>query len=333
MEDNQDIPVENNGDDLPLDGGEGGVNGKQESFINAGTDNINDIEKEITSPRDAFPEPKEASLASMNPGPDIPGLEIPKSEIPKSEIPMDVHHPHHLAHKKKLSEYLLEFFMLFLAVFLGFLTENYREHYIEKGREKQYMRSFTEDLKKDISELDSLIEKRKIREMQIDSIHYILTSPDPDQFGSQLYYYARYLPRPYLFINNDAGFKQLENSGNLRLIKNQVAADTMMAYVRQLRFIETITTREDQLIQRIFNSLNKLFDSEVFDKMNLYDIEFTRPAGNPKLMTHDKEVIRNFLSDIHYLKTVNIGQIGWFQKQRKRAETTLVFLEDEYHLR
>jgi hypothetical protein len=43
---------------------------------------------------------------------------------------MEVHkHPHHVAHKKKWSEYLLEFFMLFLAVFLGFIAENVREHY------------------------------------------------------------------------------------------------------------------------------------------------------------------------------------------------------------
>lgn len=245
---------------------------------------------------------------------------------------MDTHHPKDITHKKKWTEYLLEFFMLFFAVFLGFLAENYREHFVEKGREKQYIRSFTEDLKKDISQLDSLVRKRQVRQNQIDSIHFILTSPDPDKYGSQLYFYVRYLPRPYLFINNDATFKQLENSGNLRLVTNQQAADTIVAYERQLRFIETISSREDQLIQRVFNSLNKMFDPEVFDKMNLYDIEFTRPAGNPVLMTHDKDVIRNFLSDVHYLKTVNIGQIGWFRKQLDRARLTLSFLQNEYHL-
>ena len=40
---------------------------------------------------------------------------------------MEVHHPHHVTHKKKWGEYLLEFLMLFLAVFLGFLAENWRE--------------------------------------------------------------------------------------------------------------------------------------------------------------------------------------------------------------
>ncbi|MBA2250406.1 MAG: hypothetical protein H0W12_09460 [Chitinophagaceae bacterium] len=64
--------------------------------------------------------------------------------------------------------------------------------------------------------------------------------------------------------------------------------------------------------------------------MNVYDIEFTRPANNPALMSHDKIAIRNFLSDVHYLKTVNIGQIGWFKKQRERAQTTMDYLQKEY---
>ena len=50
---------------------------------------------------------------------------------------MEVHHSHHVGHKKKWQEYFLEFFMLFLAVSLGFLAENLREHYVEKEKEQQ----------------------------------------------------------------------------------------------------------------------------------------------------------------------------------------------------
>jgi len=244
---------------------------------------------------------------------------------------MDIHHHTHTP-RIKWTHYLYEFFMLFLAVTAGYLVENRREHYVEQQRGLQYLQSFADDLKKDIFQLDSLIKKRENRETQIDSIHFILNSPDPDQYGSQLYYFVRYLPRPYQFIDNDATIQQLKNAGNLRLIE-QETADTIMAYERQHRFIETITNREDLLIQRLFNSINKLFDPEVFDKMNTYDIEFTRPPGNPKLMSHDKETIRNFLSDLHYIKTVNVGAIGWFKKQRERAQGTLSFLQHKYDLK
>jgi hypothetical protein len=220
--------------------------------------------------------------------------------------------------------------MLFLAVTASYYVENLREHYVDHKKEMEYIRLYVDDLKKDIYQLDSLILKRTEREVQIDSIHFILTSPDPDVYGNQLYYFVRYLPRPYRFINNDATVQQLKNSGNFRLLSNPHVAETILDYERQLRFVEYISNREEVLVQRIFNSLNLLFDPEVFDKMNIYDIEFVRPPGSPKLLTKEKAVIRNFLSDVHYLKTVNIGQIGWFKKQRQKARMIVEYLQKEY---
>jgi hypothetical protein len=126
---------------------------------------------------------------------------------------------------------------------------------------------------------------------------------------------------------------QLKNSGNLRLIRNQVVMDTILAYDREYHFIDYIRNREDLLVQRIFSLIDELFDPVVYDKMNLYDIEFKEPPGNPKLLTKDKKILRQFMSELHYLKTVNFGQIGWFQRQKVRATTTLAFLQKEYHLK
>ena len=67
---------------------------------------------------------------------------------------MEVHHPHHVGHKKKWTEYLLEFLMLFLAVFLGFTAENIREHKIEDVRAKQFAKSLVNDLKSDTAAIE-----------------------------------------------------------------------------------------------------------------------------------------------------------------------------------
>ena len=40
-----------------------------------------------------------------------------------------------------------------------------------------------------------------------------------------------------------------------------------------------------------------MFDPMVFDEMNVYDIEFIYPSGNPKINTKDKDVINLFLSN------------------------------------
>ncbi|HEY5369620.1 MAG TPA: hypothetical protein VIJ75_11565, partial [Hanamia sp.] len=67
------------------------------------------------------------------------------SKEPASNKNMELHHPHHVTHKKEWHEYLLEFIMLFLAVFLGFVAENIRETSVEHGREKEYARALYDE--------------------------------------------------------------------------------------------------------------------------------------------------------------------------------------------
>ncbi len=55
-------------------------------------------QKEASSPQQSLPEPQTTNYQPQT-------------------APMEVHHPHHLTHKKKWTEYLLEFFMLFLQCF------------------------------------------------------------------------------------------------------------------------------------------------------------------------------------------------------------------------
>ena len=89
---------------------------------------------------------------------------------------MEVHHAHHPAHKKKISEYFLEFFMLFFAVTLGFFAENQREHYIEGLREKQYMESFLEDIAQDKVQIAKTIDYTTTQIKYLDTAINIFTS-------------------------------------------------------------------------------------------------------------------------------------------------------------
>jgi hypothetical protein len=70
---------------------------------------------------------------------------------------MEVHHPHHPAHKKNWSEYIIEFAMLFAAVTLGFFAENVREHKVMIERKDQNLFSILQDLKQDSIFIESTI--------------------------------------------------------------------------------------------------------------------------------------------------------------------------------
>ena len=231
---------------------------------------------------------------------------------------------------QKILNRFWEFLMLFIAITLGFFVENYRESLSDKEQEKEIIVSFINDIEEDIKELDIVIERREIRETRIDSILYILNNDLQDNFGRNLYYYARYLPRPFVFWANNTTNEELKYSGNFILIKNQKIIDVLLEYDDNYVFIDFIRQREEYLVRRLFDQINVIFDPKVFDEMNVYDIEFVYPSGNPKINTKNREVINNFLSNLHYVKTVNVGQLGLFKKHQKRGKEILELLKKEY---
>src|ERR1043165_1156140 len=122
-----------------------------------------------------------------------PGAVLPAGSNTEHQTPgMEVHHHSH-TERKKWHHYFWEFFMLFLAVTLGFLVENQREHITDHKKEVQYVHSYMEDLHEDIKQLDSLLNYAKQRNEWMDSLSYLLDTPDPDIYGKDIYYYARML--------------------------------------------------------------------------------------------------------------------------------------------
>jgi hypothetical protein len=221
--------------------------------------------------------------------------------------------------------------MLFLAISLGFFVENYREDLSEQKREIDFVNSFKNDLTNDIKDLDVLILRRKQREIQIDSIYFIFNNKKFNEFSNDLYYYARYLPRPSRFFANNSSIEQLKNSGSLTLIKNQKVIDTLLDYDDNFIFIDYIREREEYLVRRVFDQINVIFDPYVFDNMTVYDIEFTKPKGKVDLNFSDIKTNKIFLSNLQYLKTVNKAQLGWFIEHRKRAKNISNFLNTIYN--
>jgi hypothetical protein len=228
-------------------------------------------------------------------------------------------------------KFIIEFLMLFLAISLGFFVENYREDLSEQKREIDFVNSFKNDLTNDIKDLDVLILRRKQREIQIDSIYFIFNNKKFNEFSNDLYYYARYLPRPSRFFANNSSIEQLKNSGSLTLIKNQKVIDTLLDYDDNFIFIDYIREREEYLVRRVFDQINVIFDPYVFDNMTVYDIEFTKPKGKVDLNFSDIKTNKIFLSNLQYLKTVNKAQLGWFIEHRKRAKNISNFLNTIYN--
>lgn len=152
------------------------------------------------------------------------------------------------APKRNWISYLKEFFMLFLAVFSGFLAENYRDSLSERQREKQFITSYIEDVKVDTAAITTNLQFQKAKRVQLDSLLYFLREQKIKGNESEIYYIARLLVRTKRFQSTDRTISQLKSSGSLRLIKNETAVDSIIAYQKLVEII--LTNIEDDRTER-----------------------------------------------------------------------------------
>jgi hypothetical protein len=240
-------------------------------------------------------------------------------------------HAHAHTERKKWTHYLWEFLMLFLAVFCGFLAEYQLEHIIENQREEKYIRSFIEDLKSDTAFVTFYIRSKVDKRRDHDSLIWYLNSPDPNRYGQRIYFYARQLTRTVNFFPADGTIKQLKNSGGLRLIKNQQASDSIMAYDQAIERILLTQTRQENEISEIRPMMGKLLDANILETMVYSDV-ILPPSGNPALRSVSKDFILDFIYAIHQLKGSDALNATRLQRLKDRATGIIIFLKKEYHL-
>ncbi len=243
---------------------------------------------------------------------------------------MEVHAHTHTA-RKKWTHYFWEFLMLFLAVFCGFLAEYQLEHKIERDREKKFIQTFIEDLKTDTANISRVLIFRKQKKERMDSLMQLLSSGQIKGHENELYYFGRTLIRTASLISNDRTITQLKNSGSLRLIRNEQAADSMMSYQR---LVETIyTNQEDDRIERRAADpiLSRIFSPYIFDKIVTIK-GVNRPDGNPPLRSYDPAIQQDLAYYVHQLKGSNYILQARLELLNEKAKNIIAFLQNKYHL-
>jgi hypothetical protein len=244
---------------------------------------------------------------------------------------MEVHAHSHTA-RKKWTHYFWEFLMLFLAVFCGFLAEYQLEHKIERDREKKFIQTFIEDLKSDTIAIRQNILYRQNKMKAMDSLLVLLNSLQIKGHENELYYFGRTFVRGLRFQSNDRTITQLKNSGSLRLIRNEQAADSMIAYQKLVDYI--YYSQEDDRIERRDADplLSQIFNPFVFEKMVTIE-GINRPLDNPPLRSYDKNLHFDLAYYIHQLKGTNFMLLVRLNLLNEKAKNMITFLQKEYHLK
>ena len=256
---------------------------------------------------------------------------------PVTEQEMEVHHhahdpaaPHH---KKNWKNYFWEFLMLFLAVFCGFLAEYQLEHVIENSREKQFIKSYIEDLKTDTAAINRNLIYQKSRKEQLDSMMNFLETQTIKGNEGEFYYLGRILIRTRRFQPSDRTITQLKNSGALRLIRNEQAADSIISYQKLVETIlQNIADERDER-RDVDPLMSLIFNPYVFDKMLDDNNIIHKPAGNPPLRSYEPSLHKDLAYRIHQLKGSNRILDTRLTQLREKAAGIIAFLQEDYHLK
>jgi hypothetical protein len=240
-------------------------------------------------------------------------------------------HAHSHTERKKFTHYLWEFLMLFLAVFCGFLAENIREQSVERHREKQFIESFIEDLKTDTASIRQVLIFRQQKMERMDSLMFLFSTQQIKGHENEIYFFGRTLIRSMRFQSSDRTITQLKNSGSLRLIRNEQAADSMISYQKLVEYI--YYNQEDDRIERRAADpiLSRMFDPFVFNKMVTIE-GVNRPAGNPPLRSYDPTIQQDLAYYIHQIKGSNFQIEGRLELLNDKAKNMITFFKKEYHL-
>jgi hypothetical protein len=242
---------------------------------------------------------------------------------------MEVHQHTHTP-RKKWSHFIWEFFMLFLAVTLGFLVENMREHRIEGRREKSLMKALLLDLKADIIQIDTLIQKRMVRNTNCDSLISLLANGDKQNSTLQ-YYYGRNASRRIHFRPQDGTLLQLRHSGGFRVVHEERVLNGINSYELALKNnLENIEVEEKELTEYT-GVAARIFAVKVFQEMTKRNTVDQPPSAQP-LLSYDKNLLNELAIKLHYWKRTSISILESWLAIRRNAELLISLIKEEYHL-
>ncbi|MFN5427818.1 MAG: hypothetical protein ACK5BO_07260 [Bacteroidota bacterium] len=247
---------------------------------------------------------------------------------------MEVHHPHHLAHKKNWKEYFLEFLMLFLAVFLGFLAENVRETYIERHREKEYISGLIQNLRSDTADITKVLERNQVKQEAWTALLQ-LADKDLSKHVYDTIFYEKFVKGAFvpIFRPNDATIVQLKSSGNLRLVNKQDVTDSILSYDK---IREKLVGHNDYLVKgndEVWEKAYPIFKAWIFADTSYMDLN-TRTLIRfdvPPLRV-DPLQQQLFFGQLGRMILILRANRDYMIQQKEKATTLIQFLEKRYNL-
>jgi hypothetical protein len=232
--------------------------------------------------------------------------------------------------------YFFEFFMLFLAVFCGFLAENAREHVVERNRANEYAQNLCDELKKDTATLNHLIAYTHTLTGKLDTLSTLANEKSPGTSNGRLYWYSNFAAKLEQFSSGSSTIEQLKSSGNLRIMKTNVA-QKITGYDKLIKLL----ANDYALSRAEYETMNQL-RLKIFDFV--FAIKFHPWPGqritadsifklNPPLLKDDPKLMKEFANWVTWSALNYRGEAYvWLEPLNKSATELIALQQKEYHL-
>jgi len=246
---------------------------------------------------------------------------------------MEVHAHSHTA-RKKWTHYFWEFLMLFLAVFCGFMAENQREHMVEHRREKEYMRSLIEDLQTDTANLNDNMLLGQVVKTRLENLVSFLNNESSKDSAVQLYKLNNQVGRVVNVNFEDRTSSQLKNGGNMRLIRNKAVADSIRSYWGDIKTMEDISSRLDDLRSKAVDIQAQIIHNKYIKILDPLDPIHSDILISPgaKLINNDPELLALYSNRRQFSLIILNNYVLNMQHAYSKAMRLVTFITKEYHL-
>lgn len=232
--------------------------------------------------------------------------------------------------KKKFRDYLSEGLMIFVAVVLGFLAENVRESVGNHEKEKEYIKSYLGNLVEDSSRLDEAIRNNSQKIVYLDSLMFLATKDFSTPANRvNLYRYFYYAGLYWEFMNNDATFLQLTNSGGLRIIKKDHVADSIAEYAAALKIIYAVQEVYVQSIASTMDVGQQIFDFSVLCDTSYYKNQQFANRFIP-LISDDHQKMKILFNKIFFQRQTSQSYVNNLTNLKFILSGLIQYLKNEY---
>jgi hypothetical protein len=202
----------------------------------------------------------------------------------------------------------------------------------DSSKENEFMASIIKDLKSDTVTYANYAKNNVEIYATIDSLTTLMKSTDRETHINKIYFLARILTlKLLLHFPTTRTYDQMKSSGQFRIIRKPVVADSISSYYSSL---EIMNSFNDVLLTHDYDymrTMGKVFDAEIL--LNILKERKEPSQKSIKLLTEDPVIINELLSEAQYIYgSLRLAQNITTQRQYS-AENLITLISTEYHIK